>query len=73
MNMVIILHIKYLLLESTLTSAFTSYLIFKNYFLLCVYVCMQYAWVHLTVHRVGQKSKSDALTPELKAFVEDSV
>lgn len=34
---------------------------------------MQYAWVHLTVHRVGQKSKSDALTPELKAFVEDSV
>lgn len=34
---------------------------------------MQYAWVHLTVYRVGQKSKSDALTPELKAFVEDSV
>lgn len=39
MNMVIVLHIKYLLLESTLTSAFTSYLIFKNY-LYYVYMCV---------------------------------
>lgn len=34
---------------------------------------MQCAWVHLAVHGLDQKSKSDALAPELQAFVEDSV
>lgn len=58
MNLVIVVLIKCLLLESTITSAFTFYLIFKDYlYYVCMCVCSVrgYTWLCMSRTKRGNQ------------------